>query len=43
MGQLLSIPFILTGIVLFILTMGKRQSTISTDNAIVGGEEIRIE
>jgi phosphatidylglycerol:prolipoprotein diacylglycerol transferase len=43
MGQLLSIPFILTGIVLFILTMGKRQSTISTDNAIVGGEENRIE
>jgi phosphatidylglycerol---prolipoprotein diacylglyceryl transferase len=38
MGQLLSIPFILTGIVLLILAIGKKRETISTDNIIVDEE-----
>lgn len=43
MGQLLSIPFILTGIVILILNIGKKRETISTDKVIVAGEEIRTE
>jgi prolipoprotein diacylglyceryltransferase len=42
MGQILSIPFILAGIVLLILNIGKKRETISTDN-VVHGEEIRTE
>jgi len=41
MGQLLSIPFILTGVVLLIFTRGKKQATISIDNIVVEGEEIK--
>lgn len=39
MGQLLSIPFILTGIVILILNIGKKRETIST-NKIVSRPEI---
>src|SRR5688572_3347134 len=41
MGQLLSIPFILTGIVIVILNINKKRETISTDNIVVDEEEIR--
>ena len=43
MGQILSLPFILTGIVILILTVGKKRETISTDEIVVDGEEIRTE
>lgn len=43
MGQILSIPFILTGIVILILNIGKSRETISTDKIVVDGEEIRTE
>ncbi len=43
MGQILSIPFILTGIVILILNMSKKRETISTDKIVVDGEEIRTE
>jgi phosphatidylglycerol:prolipoprotein diacylglycerol transferase len=43
MGQILSIPFILTGIVILILTIGKKQETILTDKIVVDGEEIKTE
>jgi prolipoprotein diacylglyceryl transferase len=43
MGQILSLPFILLGIVILILTLGKKQETISTDKIIVDGEEIKTE
>ncbi len=43
MGQLLSIPFILTGIVILISNIGKTRKTISTDKIVVDGEEIRTE
>jgi phosphatidylglycerol---prolipoprotein diacylglyceryl transferase len=43
MGQILSIPFILTGIVLLILNIGKKRETISSDKIVVDGEEIRTE
>jgi phosphatidylglycerol---prolipoprotein diacylglyceryl transferase len=38
MGQILSIPFILTGIVLLILTLGKKQECISAEKIVIGGE-----
>jgi prolipoprotein diacylglyceryltransferase len=41
MGQILSLPFILAGVVMLILTVGKKRVTISTDKRVVGGEEIR--
>jgi phosphatidylglycerol---prolipoprotein diacylglyceryl transferase len=41
MGQLLSIPFILTGIVILMSNLGKKRETISTDKVVVAGEEIR--
>lgn len=41
MGQLLSIPFILSGIVLLILIAGKEQETITTDSSMADQEEIR--
>lgn len=40
MGQLLSIPFLLTGIVILISTVGEKRKTISTDNIAIGGEDI---
>jgi phosphatidylglycerol---prolipoprotein diacylglyceryl transferase len=43
MGQVLSIPFILTGIVILILNIGKKRETISTDQIVVDGEEISTE
>ncbi len=43
MGQILSIPFILTGVVILILNIGKKRETISTDKIAVDGEEIRTE
>ena len=43
MGQLLSIPFILTGIVIFISNIGKKRETISTDQVVVDEEEIKTE
>ena len=39
MGQILSIPFILIGIVMVILNSGKRE-TISTDTIVIDGDEI---
>jgi prolipoprotein diacylglyceryltransferase len=41
MGQILSIPFILAGIVLLILNIGKKRATITTGKIVVDGEEIR--
>jgi prolipoprotein diacylglyceryl transferase len=41
MGQVLSIPFILTGIVLLILNIGKKRETISADKIVVDELEIR--
>jgi phosphatidylglycerol---prolipoprotein diacylglyceryl transferase len=43
MGQLLSIPFILAGIVLLIFTIGQKREAISTDKIAVDEEEIRTE
>ncbi len=43
MGQLLSIPFILIGIVMLILTTRKQQETISTGKIVVDSEEIKKE
>jgi len=43
MGQLLSIPFILTGIVILISNIRKKRETVSTDKVVVDGEEIRTE
>lgn len=43
MGQLLSIPFILTGIILLVFKVYKKQETVSTDKILVDGEEIRTE
>ena len=39
MGQLLSIPFILTGIVILISNIGKKRETIPTDQIVVDEEE----
>jgi phosphatidylglycerol---prolipoprotein diacylglyceryl transferase len=41
MGQLLSIPFILTGMVLLIVIAGKKRETWTSDNIIVEQEETR--
>lgn len=43
MGQLLSIPFILTGIGLLIFITSKKRETISADKIVVDGKEIRTE
>lgn len=43
MGQILSIPFILAGIVILILTIGKKRESISADKIVVDVEEIRAE
>ena len=43
MGQVLSIPFILTGIVILILTIGKKQETVLTSRIVVDAEEIKTE
>ena len=43
MGQILSLPFIMIGIVMLILTMGKKRETILTDKIVVDREEIRTE
>lgn len=43
MGQLLSIPFILTGVILLTLKVYKKRETFSTDNIVVDGEQIRTE
>ncbi len=43
MGQILSIPFILIGLVLLILNTGKKREAASTDKIVVDGEEIRTE
>ncbi len=40
MGQLLSIPFILTGIAILILNTGKKREPISTDKIVIDSEEI---
>jgi prolipoprotein diacylglyceryltransferase len=42
MGQLLSIPFILAGIVILISTIGKRE-TVSREKAVIDSEEISME
>jgi prolipoprotein diacylglyceryl transferase len=39
MGQILSIPFILTGIVMLILIAGKTRETISSSEIVVDGEK----
>ena len=41
MGQILSIPFILAGIVILILNIGKKLEVITFDKIVVDGEEIR--
>lgn len=43
MGQLLSMPFILTGIGLLIFIISKKRETISADKIVVDGKEIRTE
>lgn len=43
MGQLLSIPFILTGVILLTFKVYKKRETFSTDNIVVDGEQIRTE
>jgi phosphatidylglycerol---prolipoprotein diacylglyceryl transferase len=43
MGQILSIPFILTGVVLLILHIGKKRETISADKMVVDAEEGKID
>lgn len=43
MGQILSIPFILTGIVILISNIGKKRETISTDQILVDEQEIKVE
>ena len=35
MGQILSIPFVLTGIVILILNIGKERGAISADEIVV--------
>jgi phosphatidylglycerol---prolipoprotein diacylglyceryl transferase len=39
MGQILSIPFILAGIVILLSTIGKKPHTVSTGEVVVNGEE----
>ena len=39
MGQILSIPFILAGVEILILNMGKKQETISTGKIVMGGRQ----
>jgi phosphatidylglycerol:prolipoprotein diacylglycerol transferase len=41
MGQILSIPFILTGIMLLLFNNSKKRKTISNDHFVVGSEEMR--
>ena len=43
MGQLLSLPFILTGIVMLILIVSQKGETISTEEVVVEGEEIKMD
>lgn len=43
MGQILSIPFILTGIAMLILNINKKRETILADEIVTDGEEIRTE
>jgi prolipoprotein diacylglyceryl transferase len=42
MGQILSIPFILTGVVMLI-SIGKKRETISVNKIVTGGEETRMD
>ena len=39
MGQLLSIPFILAGVVLLVLTIGSKRDSISTNRLAIDREE----
>jgi len=43
MGQILSIPFILTGIAILILNISKKRPTISTEQIAIDRKEIRTE
>jgi len=43
MGQLLSIPFIVAGLVILISNIGKKRKTISADKIAVDAEQIRTE
>jgi phosphatidylglycerol---prolipoprotein diacylglyceryl transferase len=43
MGQILSTPFILTGIVLLILNLGKKREIVSPNTIVIDGEEIQTE
>jgi prolipoprotein diacylglyceryl transferase len=43
MGQLLSIPFILIGVVLLVLVVGKKREVISSESIVSGGEDTRTE
>jgi len=43
MGQILSIPFILTGVAILILNIGKKRETISTDKIVADGRKVRKE
>ena len=41
MGQILSIPFILTGIIMLIFNTGKKREAVSADKIAINGEESR--
>jgi phosphatidylglycerol---prolipoprotein diacylglyceryl transferase len=43
MGQMLSVPFILTGLLLLVFTRGKKQDYFSADRVVAGGREIGCE
>lgn len=43
MGQLLSVPFILTGILLLIFKVYRKQERFTTDKVVVDGEQIKTE
>jgi phosphatidylglycerol:prolipoprotein diacylglycerol transferase len=41
MGQLLSIPFILTGVILLIMTINKKREPLMADNSAIDGEDFK--
>jgi prolipoprotein diacylglyceryl transferase len=43
MGQILSTPFILAGVVILLFSIGNKRKTISTDKIVVDGDEINME
>ena len=43
MGQILSIPFVLTGIVILLLNLGKERKTVNSENNLIDEEQIKSE